>query len=264
MLIAAILACIAGLAGWASSSRRLSGGELAVFAGIPAAAGVLTRYEAWALVVSGSDLRRDRRAAPRRRRRAARSRSCCRSRPPPFVAIRWWLAYNTAWYGNPLEFLTGHYSAAAFTEVFVQQGQLTTKGNPGLSFEVLGWALLETAGLLPLVVAGIGLMVTTARWGLSDRALLDLAGRHVERVPALQPHHRAAHHGQRRLAADRRLQQPLRALGGAVGRPALRGPRRTRAGACSGRPARWRRGGGDRRRSSSARTSGGPATPASG
>ena len=171
VLIAAILACLAGLAGWAFSPRRLSGGELAVFAGIPAGAGVLTRYEAWALVISGSIFVAI--VVVRRGETLRRALVCVLSfAAVPFASICWWLAYNAAWYGNPLEFLTGNYSAAAFTEVFIQQGQLTTKGNPGLSFEIFGWALLETAGLVPLVLAGLGLLVTTARWGLSDRALL--------------------------------------------------------------------------------------------
>lgn len=170
VLIAALLACMAGLAGWAFSERRLSGGELAVFAGIPAAAGVLTRYEGWALVISGAIyvmivvIRRG--DGVRRALVLAASFAVV-----PALAVGWWLAYNTAWYGDPFEFLTGDYSAAAFTEVFMEQGQLTTKGNPGLSFEVFGWALMETAGLLPLIVAGIGLLVLTAREGLSDRAL---------------------------------------------------------------------------------------------
>ncbi|WP_343995398.1 hypothetical protein [Nocardioides dubius] len=171
VLIAAMTACVAGLAGWATSSRRLSGGELAVFAGIPAAAGVLTRYEAWALVISGSIfvafvcLRRGdsiKRAAQLIASFAA----------VPAVAIAWWLAYNAAWYGNPLEFLQGEYSAAAFTEVFIDQGQLTTKGNFGLSLQVLSWAILETSGIVPLLLAGAGLCVMTVRWGINDKALV--------------------------------------------------------------------------------------------
>lgn len=170
VLIAAILACIAGLAGWAFSGRRLSGGELAVFAGIPAACGVLTRYEGWALVVSGAVfvafvvVRRG--DGPRRALVMASAFAAV-----PMAAIGWWLAYNTAWYGNPVEFLTGPYSAAAFTEVFVEQGQLTTKGNFGLSFQVLGWATVESVGLFQVALAGVGLLLMTWRWGIDNRAL---------------------------------------------------------------------------------------------
>jgi hypothetical protein len=171
VLIAAMLGTIAGLAGWVHSSRQLSGGELAVFAGLPAAAGVLTRYEAWPLVLSGVVVVV---AASRGRgnqwRRAAGHALAFAS--PGIVGVMWWLAYNTATYGNPLEFLTGQYSAAAFTEVFIEKGELTTNGNLGLSFAVLGWALLETAGLVTLVAAGIGLLLMTWHWGLDNRSLV--------------------------------------------------------------------------------------------
>ncbi|MBS44037.1 MAG: hypothetical protein CMH83_12910 [Nocardioides sp.] len=171
VLVAALLLTIAGLAGWAFNRRRLSGGELAVFAGVPAAAGVLTRYEAWALVISGAIfvvivvLRRG--DGVRRALALAASFAF-----PPLAAIGWWVAYNTATYGNPTEFLTGQYSAAAFTELYIEKGQLTTKGNVGLSAEVLGWAMLETVGLVVLVGAAIGLLLMTARQGLDNRALV--------------------------------------------------------------------------------------------
>ncbi|KRB76908.1 hypothetical protein ASE01_09060 [Nocardioides sp. Root190] len=170
VLIAAILACIAGLAGWAFSGRKLSGGELAVFAGVPAACGVLTRYEGWALVVSGSVFVLF--VVVRRGDGVRRALTLAASfASVPLAAIAWWLAYNTAWYGNPVEFLTGPYSAAAFTQVFIEQGQLTTKGNFGLSFKVLGWAIIESIGLIQVVAAGLGLAVLTWRRGIDDKAL---------------------------------------------------------------------------------------------
>lgn len=171
VLIAAILCTIAGLAGWVHSPRQLSGGELAVFAGLPAAAGVLTRYEAWPMVLSAMVVVI---AAGRRRghswRRVAAYAAAFAA--PGVAAAAWWLAYNTATYGNPFEFLSGQYSAAAFTEVFIDKGQLTTKGNLGLSFAVLGWALVESAGLVALVAAAIGLLLMTWHWGLDNRSLI--------------------------------------------------------------------------------------------
>ncbi|WP_341924624.1 hypothetical protein [Nocardioides psychrotolerans] len=171
VLIAAMLGTIAGVAGWCRSHRQLSGGELAVFAGIPAAAGVLTRYEAWPLVISALVVVV---VASRRRgsswRRSGRYGLALAA--PSMLAASWWLAYNTAVYGTPVEFLTGQYSAAAFTQVYLDNGLLATKGNAGLSFAVLGWALLETAGLVALVAAGIGLLLMTWHWGLEDRALI--------------------------------------------------------------------------------------------
>lgn len=171
VLIASIVCTIAGLAGWAFADRPLSGGELAVFAGIPLAAGVLSRYEAWALVVSGSVFVAV--VALRRGEGWRRALAYVFSYAVvPAAGIIWWLAYNMAWYRNPLEFLTGPYSAAAFTEVFIQQGQLTTKGNPGQSFRVLCEAIWQTAGLVTLLLAAVGLALMTLQWGLSNRALL--------------------------------------------------------------------------------------------
>ncbi|CAN5467199.1 hypothetical protein BH09ACT12_BH09ACT12_27480 [soil metagenome] len=171
VLIAALLMCIAGLAGWAFDKRSLSGGELAVFAGVPAALGALTRYEGWALVLSGGcfvvivALRR----GMRLRRAVALALAFA---GPSIMAVGWWLAYNLSVYGTPTKFLTGEYSAAAYTQVFADTGRLTTAGNPGLSLQVLGEAMLENIGLAGLVVAGIGLLAMTAAWGIGDRALL--------------------------------------------------------------------------------------------
>ncbi|CAN5461634.1 hypothetical protein BH11ACT8_BH11ACT8_03610 [soil metagenome] len=175
VLVACVLCTIAGLAGWARSSRQLSGGELAVFAGLPAALGVLTRYEAWAVALAGTILV----VIVSRRRGHTWRRSltwAASFAAPSAVAMSWWLAYNAAVFGNPLEFLDGQYAAAAFTDVFEAQGRLTTRGNLGLSSTVYGRALLETAGLLPLVIAAAGLLMTCWRWGLDNRALITWLG----------------------------------------------------------------------------------------
>ncbi len=171
VLLASIGCCVAGLAGWATSTRRLSGGELAVFAGIPLAAGVMTRYEAWPLAISGAVFV----AAVSWRRGDVPRRVLAYVVAfvgPTLLATAWWLAYNLATYGNPLEFLNGQYSASQFTRVFLETGQLTTKGNFGLSLHVYGWAMLETSGAVVMVLAAVGLVVMTWRWGLQNRALL--------------------------------------------------------------------------------------------
>ncbi len=171
VLIATTLACIAGLAGWALDERRLSGGELAVFAGIPAGLAVLTRYEGWAMMVSGSIfvaivvLRR----GDSWRRALTMVFSFC---SPAIASVTWWLAYNWGTYGDLFEFLTGKYSARAFAETLIEQGTLTTKGNPGLSLWVFNWAVLETSGLFPIIVGLTGLVVMTARWGIGNRSLI--------------------------------------------------------------------------------------------
>ncbi len=171
VLIASIFGCIAGLAGWITSSRKLSGGELAVFAGIPAGVAVLTRYEGWAVLASGTvfvilaTYGRDR--DWRYSVRMAASFAVA-----PAVAIIWWLTYNYTIYQNPLEFMSGEYSAAAHQETFVREGLLTTKGNLGLSFWVFNWSVFETAGLVVVVLGLAGMAWLTWRWGLSTPAML--------------------------------------------------------------------------------------------
>lgn len=171
VLIASIFACIAGLAGWVTSKRNLSGGELAVFAGIPAGIAVLTRYEGWALLASGTifvilaTYGRDRDL--RYSIRMAASFAAV-----PAIAIAWWLAYNYTIYQNPLEFMNGEYSAAAHQDTFIREGLLTTKGNLGLSFWVFNWSVLDTAGVVVVVLGLAGLAWLTWRWGVSTPAML--------------------------------------------------------------------------------------------
>ena len=54
VLFAALLSALAGLSGWITAMPSISPGELAVFAGIPTAVAVLSRYEGWAFVVVGA------------------------------------------------------------------------------------------------------------------------------------------------------------------------------------------------------------------
>lgn len=171
VLNASLLCCIAGLAGWGRAPRRLSGGELAVFAGLPAAAAVLTRYEGWAMMASGVVYVLF--VVVRRGdgwRRAVTLAGCFAT--PPLLATAWWLAYNLSWYKNPIEFMNGPYSSAAFNQVLIDQGQLNTKGNVGLSFQVFGRGVIDTVGLVPLLIALAGLALMTFWWGISDKALV--------------------------------------------------------------------------------------------
>jgi hypothetical protein len=171
VLIACMLGCFAGLAGWSTSTRKLSGGELAVFAGIPAAAAVLSRYEGWALVVAGSVFVL---VVSHRRwgswRYAMRMVWCFVATPA--AAITWWLSYNWAIYGNPLEFMFGPYSAWALQKPILDSGMLPTKGNFGLSLWTYDWSLLAAAGAVVLVLAILGGFALTWTRGLSNTALL--------------------------------------------------------------------------------------------
>lgn len=171
VLIASMLGCVAGLARWASSPRRLSGGELAVFAGTPAGAAVASRYEGWALLLTGGLFVFIVCLGKGRGVRVAVRMMCCFGAVPA-AAITWWLAYNFAVYGRPLEFMFGPYSAYAQQKSIVTSGVMITKGNIGFTLSTYNWAVLETAGLAALLIALVGAAVLLWKHGCGIATLI--------------------------------------------------------------------------------------------
>ena len=172
VLIAGMLGAVAGLARWATARRTPSGGELAVFAGIPASIAVLSRYEGWALILAGAlfvalvSVHKRSGAV-----RAARAAACFAA--PPACAIAWWLAYNWSSYHDPLEFMFGPYSANAQQKDLFRSGLLPTKWDFGLSLSTYDWAVVECAGAVLLVTAFGGLAALVWRHGfVSVRSLV--------------------------------------------------------------------------------------------
>ena len=158
VLIAAMAATLAALAFFTNRTRLSSAGELAVFAGLPAAAAVLSRYEGWAITLTGALYV----AIVTWRRTGGDSRSTL-SRTlgfalPPFLAASWWLGYNWVVFHNPLEFLTGEYSANAQQAGIVATGG-TTKGDLAGTLNTLGQAVNASVGPALLGLAGVGLVV---------------------------------------------------------------------------------------------------------
>ncbi|MEV7661480.1 hypothetical protein [Paenarthrobacter sp. NPDC089316] len=171
VLIMCIVGGMAGLAHWATSRRRMSAGELAVFAGIPSAAAVLSRYEGWALVMTGTLF-----VLIVSKRRTGQWREALTMAGGyvmiPAAAVLWWLSYNWAIYGNPLEFMFGQYSAYAQQKNITDGGLLPTKGNLGLTLTTFHWSLLETAGVVVLAAAACGAVVLVFRRGFANSTLL--------------------------------------------------------------------------------------------
>lgn len=171
VLIMCIVGGMAGLAHWATSRRRMSAGELAVFAGIPSAAAVLSRYEGWALVMTGTLL-----VLVVAKRRTGQWREALVMAGGyvmiPAAAVLWWISYNWAIYGNPLEFMFGQYSAYAQQKNITDGGLLPTKGNLGLTLSTFHWSLLETSGVLVLALAACGAAVLIFRRGFANSTLL--------------------------------------------------------------------------------------------
>ncbi|KIA74746.1 hypothetical protein ANMWB30_05830 [Arthrobacter sp. MWB30] len=171
VLIMCIVGGMAGLAHWSTSRRRMSAGELAVFAGIPSAAAVLSRYEGWALVMTGTLF-----VLIVSKRRTGQWREALTMAGGyvmiPAAAVLWWLSYNWAIYGNPLEFMFGQYSAYAQQKNITDGGLLPTKGNLGLTLTTFHWSLLETAGVVVLALAACGAVVLVFRRGFANSTLL--------------------------------------------------------------------------------------------
>jgi hypothetical protein len=173
-LVAGILLTVSGLARWAMARKPPSGGELAVYAGLPAAFAVMARYEGWAMLAAGSafvvivGLRRK-----RGWRWSIRMAFCFGILPA--LAILAWIAYNWAVYANPLEFMTGQYSAYAQQKNLLDSGQLTSKGSIGITLWTYDWAVIETAGAVLLGCALAGLIFTVFRWGVISRRTLIIA-----------------------------------------------------------------------------------------
>ncbi len=157
VLIAGIAGTLAGLSNWATKRRRLSSGELAVFAGIPAAVATMSRYEGWALVAGGA-LFVAVLAWLRDRTPGAVVRYAFGFAVVPFATMLWWLAHNWVTYHDPFAFVSGPYSASALQADLVAQG-LTTKGDAGSSLATIALAVATTAGAGTVVLAGLSLVV---------------------------------------------------------------------------------------------------------
>ena len=170
-LIMWIVACVAGMTRWTLSSRDLSAGELMIFAGLPAAAATLSRYEGWALVFAGTSVIA---LVSWRRRKSLKyaMKMAAAFALWPAMAIFWWMVYNFAVYGNPIEFVNGQYSAYALQKGMSDAGLLAYQGNMGLSVWTFGWALLETMGAVTIILGLAGAAVLAWTRGIRNDALM--------------------------------------------------------------------------------------------
>lgn len=173
VLIAALLSAIAGLSGWITARPSESPGELALFAGVPAAIAVLSRYEGWAFVAAGAAFVVV--ASWRRWGSAAYTATLTLSfLAAPAIAAAWWVSYNWVRYGDPLDFARGQYSAAAQQDLLFEVGLLPTKGNLGLAITTYNWTVQDVMGIAVLVIAALGLVTLLWVRGLSTLSLLVL------------------------------------------------------------------------------------------
>ncbi len=171
VLFAALLSALAGLSGWITAMPSISPGELAVFAGIPTAVAVLSRYEGWAFVVVGATFVII--ASWRRWRSASYTVTLVLSYiAAPAAAVIWWVSYNFVRYGDPLDFARGPYSAAAQQQDLTDLGLLPTKGNLGLAVRTFDWNIVNIIGPALLIIAAIGAVLILWLRGTSTTALI--------------------------------------------------------------------------------------------
>ena len=128
VLFASLLLTVAMLARWASTDKPYSGGEIALYCGLPAAAMVLSRYDGWAM--AGAATVYVLVVAHWRWHQWRYSIHIARCFVTlPVLAAGWWMWFNWVNWGDPLEFQRGQYSAQAQQELLAKAGLLPDKGN---------------------------------------------------------------------------------------------------------------------------------------
>jgi 4-amino-4-deoxy-L-arabinose transferase-like glycosyltransferase len=155
VLFAAMLLTVATLVRWATSAKVYSGGEIAVFCGLPAAATVLGRYDGWAFVFAAAAVvfvvAWQRWGSLRYALRVTRSFAVL-----PAIAALWWMWFNWINFGDPLEFQRGRYSAQAQQALLESEGRLPDKGDLVRSVDTYSSSVLRASGWLLLALAAVG------------------------------------------------------------------------------------------------------------
>lgn len=174
VLIASMALCLAGLSNYATRQRLSSPGEVAIFCGIPAALAALSRYEGWALCLTGTAFV----AAITWRRGGRRWRQVLAAvlgfLSPPVLAIAWWVGYNWVVFHNPLAFFSGQFSANAQQAGIVADG-VSSKSHLGASLTALNSAVSSSIGIGPLIIAACGVLAMITGHQRRDRSLLLVA-----------------------------------------------------------------------------------------
>lgn len=155
VLIACLVASVSALDRWSSSGSR----RALVVAGCFAALGVGSRYDGWFYVLAAGCWLL---AAGRSPQRRDRWRDMVIFVLPSALMVAGWLAYNWAYFGDPLEFQRGIWSAQSQQALRVAQGQLPTSGRLDLSLAYYLGASVLCAGVL-LTTFGLAAAAVAAR-----------------------------------------------------------------------------------------------------
>ena len=132
--------------GGRAPTKPYSGGEIALYCGLPAAAMVLVALRRLGVRRRGHRLR------PRGRAVALAPVALLAPHRPllrhavPCIAAAWWMWFNWVNLGDPLEFQRGQYSAQAQQELLAKAGLLPDKGNLVGSLDTLLTTVVRAGG----------------------------------------------------------------------------------------------------------------------
>ena len=166
----------AGVLRWAQAERPYSAGMTALFCGLPTAAAMLTRYEAWgfAALIGLAFLRV---SWQRYGWSSALRTQVLAFAGLPALAVVWWLIFNWSVFGNPLAFENGPYSSKVLVAPLRSLGLLYGAGSIPGSIALYGKTLLDVAGSATALAALAGLAVTIIKWRkMKNELWLCLAG----------------------------------------------------------------------------------------
>jgi hypothetical protein len=158
LLMAGLAMAAAGLSGFIASARPLSGGEVALYIGAPAALATGSRYDGWVFTALMAALLY---VMAWRRWDSWRFglRTAVAFTLPSLAVAVWWILLNWVSYGDPLAFQRGPYSAQALQEDFARLGLLPTQGSWVVSAETYGWTVWATLGALTVIAALLGFIL---------------------------------------------------------------------------------------------------------
>ncbi len=162
VLMAAMAMAAAGLSGFLASDRPLTGGEVAVYAGLPAAAAVGSRYDGWVFAASAAVMLLLVAQARWHHWRYSLRVAVSFGFPSALLAL-WWVLLNATQYGDLLAFQRGPYSAGALQQQFAELDLLPTQGSLSLSMYTYSWTIWYVLGVVVIAALVAGLVAIALR-----------------------------------------------------------------------------------------------------
>lgn len=165
VLLASVAASAAGLSGCLAVGRRPTGGEVAVYCGLPAAVATGSRYDGWVFAALAGILLL---VLGIQRWGGLRSgvRLMLALVLPSAVVAAWWLLLNWSTSGDPLAFLGGGFPAPSQRDLLGELGVLPTEGSMVISITTYAQTVLYAvgAGLIAVTLASAAFFIFRIGW----------------------------------------------------------------------------------------------------